>query len=698
MFNFPTTRYRQFGGTVFSITVFIAFLCVAAPSNSAYGQQVRLRSQVVPNCTVVSGSTRAKFADIYADGNIAVQGSYNCRGVFIYDISNLDAPVLASVYDPSPRQAFLEAIVIGNRGYFGSGGTSPSGTPSVGDGVHIVDLTDPYQPVLLGKVNSTNGGGFNGIHEMLVHENFLIENYNSTSNKTIRIIDISNPASPVLKWSMTPIDATWVHNMHIRGNRMYTSGWGGRIEIYDISNLATQAPVLLGSVVGNSTNHSSWTSEDGRYLYSCRETLDGDLRIYDVQNPAQPFLVRSIKTSELGLNAVSPHNPTVLGNYLYISWYQAGVQVFDLSNPTNPKRVAQFDTYEAAFAPEGPELERLQKQQDEPWDLYCGSPLRQSSLPTSYDGNWAVFPFLGHDRIIAGDMTNGLLVLDASRVANPKNQNSDFDGDGKTDRSIYRPTTGNWTYEASEDGRQFTVPFGNSTDIIAPGDYDGDGKTDIAVYRPSAGTWFVNRSRDGFLAFSWGLSTDIPVPADYDADGKTDFAVFRPSNGVWYISQSLKGIKIVSWGLGSDKPVAGDFDGDGKADIAVWRPSNGLWYVIQSTSSIPFVWNFGMTGDKPILADFDGNGRTDFAVFRPSTGTFFISDPAVIPIYRVINWGSSSDIPVPSDFDGDGKSDVAVFRPSTNQWFIINSADGSIRVESFGAGGDVPSPAALNPQ
>jgi hypothetical protein len=40
----------------------------------------------------------------------------------------------------------------------------------------------------------------------------------------------------------------------------------------------------------------------------------------------------------------------------------------------------------------------------------------------------------------------------------------------------------------SEDLTFFAAPFGNSTDLPAPGDFDGDGKVDLAVYRQSAGT------------------------------------------------------------------------------------------------------------------------------------------------------------------------------------------------------------------
>lgn len=662
----------------------------------ADAQKVRLRSQITPNCSVASGGTNLKFADIYADGNIAVQGSYNCRGVFIYDLTDPDNPILASVYNPAPNQAFLEAIVVGNRGYFGSGGPFPNGSAASGDGVHIVDLTNPYQPILLGKVNPTSGNGFSGIHEMVVHGKYLIENYNSTSVGSMKVIDISDPANPVFKWDFNPADV-WVHAVHIRGNRMYTSGFSsGRIEIYDLTNLATEPPVFLGNIVGNTANHSSWTSEDGNYLYSCRETIDGDLRVYDVRNPAQPLLVKSIKTSDLGLNAISPHNPVVMGNYLYVSWYQAGIQVFDITEPTSPKRIAQYDTYESAFAPPAAELQLLADA--EPWDLVCGASNIQNSLPNSYDGNWAVYPFLGQNKILAGDLANGLLVLDGSGLASPpKNRVSDFDGDKKTDLSIFRPSNGTWRIENSVNGILGEQHFGLPGDIIVPGDYDGDGRSELAVYRSSEGLWYLQRG-SGYTTVQFGLNNDVPVPADYDADGKTDIAVWRPSNGIWYIWQSTLGFKYAQWGIPTDKPVAGDFDGDGKSDIAVWRKSDGIWYILQSSSSLGLYLGFGLDGDKPLSADFDGNGITDFAVYRPSNGIWYIYDPAAVPSFRSYNWGLSEDLPIPADYDGDGKADVTVYRPSSKEWYRINSSNGSIAIRVFGESGDSPTPASAQPR
>lgn len=143
----------------------------------------------------------------------------------------------------------------------------------------------------------------------------------------------------------------------------------------------------------------------------------------------------------------------------------------------------------------------------------------------------------------------------------------DFDGDGATEISFVR-ASGNkmvWHILKSRPGqypaytKHTETQFGLSSDVPVPADYDGDGKTDIAVFRPSNGGWYLLRSSNNqFQGAIWGANGDKPQPADYDGDGRADFAVFRPSNGSWYFMfASDNRTSGVQWGNGAlDIPVS----------------------------------------------------------------------------------------------------------------------------------------------
>ena len=269
----------------------------------------------------------------------------------------------------------------------------------------------------------------------------------------------------------------------------------------------------------------------------------------------------------------------------------------------------------------------------------------------------------------------------------------DFDADGRSDISVYRPSAGEWWYSRSSDDVTRVAQFGLSTDTPTPADYTGDGKTDIAFFRPQTGEWFILRSEDSsFYSYPFGTSGDIAAPGDFDGDGITDAAVFRPSTGTWYIRKSSGGTAISQFGTAEDKPVVGDYDRDGKDDIAIYRPSVGQWWIYRSFSQNVIAATFGTAEDKPVPADYTGDGAVDIAIWRPSTGEWFILRSENASFYSV-PFGASGDIPVPGDYDGDGRIDTAVFRPSNNTWYINQTTRGML-IANYGAAGDQPVPGA----
>ncbi|GEM_PF-457837 len=285
----------------------------------------------------------------------------------------------------------------------------------------------------------------------------------------------------------------------------------------------------------------------------------------------------------------------------------------------------------------------------------------------------------------------GIYKIVDNAVPTPRNEVADFDGDFRTDLSVYRG--GIW-YTTNSFNQSFNaLQFGVSTDTPVPGDYDGDGKTDKALWRASNGNFYIFNSGNSTVTIAhWGQNGDRPVPGDYDGDKRNDYAIYRPTEGNWYIYKTSNNtFTITTFGVSSDLTAQADYTGDGITDIGVFRPSTGVWYAISSNTGSAIITQFGVNNDIPVKGDFDGDNKNDIAVYRPSTGVWYALRSSDGTAY-IVQFGVSTDIPVPGDYDADDKTDVAVYRDGL--WYILRSFNGNVIVRQFGVAGDKPIPAS----
>ncbi|MGC3960192.1 MAG: hypothetical protein QM813_20385 [Verrucomicrobiota bacterium] len=395
--------YLRRCGALWVIAWFVAPALGTATAQNVSNLNLQLVSNVKPSVNPIS------YGDVWAEGDIACLGvwlsysTYN-YGVGVYSISNPAAPVLLSIYSPSPTsQNQFELGALRNRiGYFGSWS---------GGGLHIVSLTNPASPQLLCRVGATTGNvtnGFDRVHTVFLERNYLYEAAHVAGIVSVKVFNVSNPSAPVYLQDIVTTNTTKVHQITVRNKGgqvlLYTSGWGGndngapaspgQTDIWDVTPVGSQPAQWLGRLYSGYNSHSSWPTDDGNTLIVCRETPGGDVKFYDISNPAAlgsnavPFV--TLTPASMGLEADIPHNPVVVSNFLFLSWYQNGIQVFNIADVTKPVRVGFYDTFPAAQT-------------------------------ASYQGNWGVFPHLGFSKLLVSDIQSGLFVMNGSALLSAPN-------------------------------------------------------------------------------------------------------------------------------------------------------------------------------------------------------------------------------------------------------------------------------------
>lgn len=309
-----------------------------------------------------------------------------------------------------------------------------------------------------------------------------------------------------------------------------------------------------------------------------------------------------------------------------------------------------------------------------------------------------------NDQMVVGRFADDIITIFRNRE--PSDAAYDFDGDGRSDVSIFRPGNGQWWIDNSSEGPT-AAQFGAEGDKPIGADFDGDGRADISVWRPGppdvAALYILNSSDLTVRIELFGQEGDDPVlMGDWDGDGKADPAIYRDddldgSGRIYYRRSGANPsnqISNITFGSPGDRAIKGDFDGDGTLDPAIYRPSDRRFWIQTNETN---VLQLGSSGDIAFASDYSGDGKADPVVYRPSTGVWYVYTPEN-QLLTTLAFGGPGFRPVPGDYDGDGRTDIAVFRASDSTWWI-RSDDGSARfVERFGIAGDIAMPATLSGQ
>ena len=238
----------------------------------------------------------------------------------------------------------------------------------------IFDLTDISSPQYAGAINSS--------HNLFIDQRGLMYQSLTGLDRELQILDLStNPTLPELLWSTGPRSP---HDAFVVGSTLYDFHGSAGTKIYDMT--AARSPFLLAEIRTGTFHHSGMPTEDGKHLLITHELNvhpSPDITIWNIEDLTNPRLVAEIKDP-----SATVHNLFIVGDFAYASYYTAGFRIYDVSDPTTPLIVDEYDT--------------------------------SAHIGEVWKGCWGVFPFTPSGNIYVSDVDNGLFVFSFSdRSATP---------------------------------------------------------------------------------------------------------------------------------------------------------------------------------------------------------------------------------------------------------------------------------------
>jgi hypothetical protein len=236
-----------------------------------------------------------KIVDM-GDGTIYALAASNLRGVVVIDVSDPDAPTevvrfpVPTLEDERPEIHTL--FLDGTRAYLANTGRGS---------LQIYDIADPTAPVRLGEWFHPNFDLFGG----------------------------------------------FVHDLYVEAGRAYLNYWNLGMAIVDTQDDPAN-PTLVGTFdqYDRRKSHSSWVTTAGGRKVAVHgdEDFGAHVRVVDVDDQGVAFL--DVLAEWETRPEVSVHNIMAVGELAFVTYYQDGLRVLDLADPTHPVEIAHYRTWD----------------------------------------------------------------------------------------------------------------------------------------------------------------------------------------------------------------------------------------------------------------------------------------------------------------------------------------------------------------
>ena len=312
----------------------------------------------------------------------AISGVSN--GTYFIDVTSPSTPSVCAFVPGKLGCTWREMKTYQNFCYV----MSDDGAPNTFQIIDMQYLPDSVRVIHNGKTY------FERAHAMWIDGNRLYcsgVTYSTGVYSSMDVYSLATPSVPVLMRQLKQDYSfiSQVHDMYCRNDTVYASCSNQGLYLFKLT--ATNTFTQLGSYTGYpgaGYNHSSFLTQNAKYLIFCDEVPAAlPIHIVDVQNFSSISNVQMFKP----FTQTTPHNPYLIGNDLaFISCYEDGLNIYNISNPALPCLTGFFDTYPQSGGHQS---------------TYSGS---------TYRGNWGAYPYLPSGIVITSDMQNGVFILNAN--------------------------------------------------------------------------------------------------------------------------------------------------------------------------------------------------------------------------------------------------------------------------------------------